>query len=150
LSGIAFERRFAAVVALNIQTESFVMSLLLKSCFDRGGSAATVTTNGKRVAGRGDKDDRGGLLGADETQIGQCSCSRLSRGSGPDQQSASGCRGCARRRGPDIVCDHFRVRAASPPHPPRSRLWANDRSTISARRRLACLPAPDPRRVRFA
>src|SRR4051812_1113011 len=34
--------------------------------------------------------------------------------------------------------------------PPRSRLWANDRSTISARRRIACLPTAEPKRVRFA
>src|SRR6202030_1912443 len=42
--------------------------------------------DGKRVARRGDKDDRGGLLGADETETGQRSRSRLSRGSDPDQQ----------------------------------------------------------------
>src|ERR1700738_2199882 len=36
--------------------------------------------DGKRVARRGDKDDRGGLLGADETETGQCSRTRLSWG----------------------------------------------------------------------
>ncbi len=38
------------------------------------------------MAGRGDEDDRHGLLGADEEQIGKDLGHRLSRGSGPDQQ----------------------------------------------------------------
>jgi hypothetical protein len=34
--------------------------------------------------------------------------------------------------------------------PPRSRLWANDRSAISARRRIAALPTAERRRLRLA
>src|SRR3954451_1655065 len=37
-------------------------------------------------SGRGDKDDRYGLVSVEEECIGQCTDSRLSRGSGPDQQ----------------------------------------------------------------
>jgi hypothetical protein len=40
----------------------------------------------KPVGGRGDKDDRHGLLGVEEEQISPRAGSRLFRGSGPDQQ----------------------------------------------------------------
>src|SRR4051794_8910589 len=42
--------------------------------------------DGKPVGRHCDEDDRGGLLGVDEQQIGECTCRRLSWGSGPDQQ----------------------------------------------------------------
>src|SRR3954470_10518023 len=91
-------------------------------------------------SGRGDKDDRYGLVSVEEECIGQCTDSRLSRGSGPDQQP---------HQDPEIMAsdvDQVALVTLSRPRsqvrrmPPRSRLWAKDRSTISARRRIACLP----------
>jgi len=64
---------------------------------------------------------------------------------------ASGCRSCGRRRGSGSVCGRFpRPRSQVRGMPPRLRLWAEDRSTISARFRFAAFPTLERRRLRLA
>src|SRR5579863_7342149 len=110
------------------------------------GGGSDRAQDGEPSAGRDDKDDRHGLLAAlDDEEIDQPTSHRLSWASSPDQPPHQDAEGVAGDVDQIALADILASEQPDPPHASSVEIvGAKDRSTISARSGIACLPIPEP------